>query len=101
MKIGYTKEQSAISKLAVLVVGLIILSGCAAVHQAHADLQRDHHHSDSAKASENNADSDLAQEWARDRLAKSPRHQEWVKVKYKPPEAVQNARSARLSFIQK
>lgn len=84
MKIGYTKEQSAISKLAVLVVGLIILSGCAAVHQAHADLQRDHHHSDSAKASENNADSDLAQEWARDRLAKSPRHQEWVKVKYKP-----------------
>jgi carboxymethylenebutenolidase len=84
VKVAYISKHSAISKLAVLVVGLIIFSGCAAVHQAHADLQRDHHHSDSEKASEHNADSDLAQEWARDRLAKSPRHREWVKVKYKP-----------------
>jgi carboxymethylenebutenolidase len=84
VKIAYTRKQSAISKLAVLLVGLIIFSGCAAVHQTRADLQRDHHHSDSEKASEHNADSDVTQEWARERLAKSPRHQEWVKVKYKP-----------------
>jgi carboxymethylenebutenolidase len=28
--------------------------------------------------------SDVNQEWAKQRLAKSPRHQEWVKIKYKP-----------------
>jgi carboxymethylenebutenolidase len=63
-----------------LLVSLALSSGCAAVHQAHANLQADHSHSDSTVPAEN-------QDWAKQHLAKSPRHQEWVKVKYKPANA--------------
>jgi len=63
-----------------LAVSLASFSGCAAVHQAHSNLQPDHNHSDSTTAAE-------SQDWAKQRLAKSPRHQEWVKVKYKPANA--------------
>jgi len=63
-----------------LAVTLATFSGCAAVHQGHSNLQPDHNHSDSTTAAE-------SQDWAKQRLAKSPRHQEWVKVKYKPANA--------------
>jgi carboxymethylenebutenolidase len=59
-----------------------MFSGCTAVHRAHSDLQADHNHAESATAA--SADPDMTQEWAKQRLAKSPRHQEWVKIKYKP-----------------
>jgi carboxymethylenebutenolidase len=67
---------------AVLVVlSLFLFSGCAQVHQAHLNMQLDHNHADSATSP--SAGGDMTQDWAKQRLAKSPRHQEWVKVKYK------------------
>jgi carboxymethylenebutenolidase len=69
------------SGVVLLVFSLILFSGCAQVHQAHLDLQLDHEHADSATAP--GAGGDVTQDWAKQRLAKSPRHQEWVKVKYK------------------
>lgn len=65
-----------------LVLSLFMFSGCAAVHQAHSDMQADHNHTESATTV--SADPDMTQEWAKQRLARSPRHQEWVKIKYKP-----------------
>lgn len=69
--------RMSVVKILLLVLSLTLFSGCSAVHQAHSNLQPDHSHPDSAAATEN-------QEWAKQRLAKSPRHQEWVKIKYKP-----------------
>ena len=63
-----------------LAVILALFSGCTTVHQAHSNLQLDHSHSDPSAPTEN-------QDWAKQRLVKSPRHQEWVKVKYKPANA--------------
>ena len=54
--------------------------GCAAVHPAHSNLQLDHSHPESPGPNIGTE----TQDWAKQRLAKSPRHQEWVKVKYKP-----------------
>ena len=71
----------AIGAITLLCAGVFFFSGCAAVHQAHADSRLDHNHDASGPMS--NADPE-AQEWAKQRLAKSPRHQEWVKIKYKP-----------------
>jgi carboxymethylenebutenolidase len=58
----------------------MFLSGCAAVHEAHSNVVSDHNHASSSAAS---GDAET-QDWAKQRLAKSPRHQEWVKIKYKP-----------------
>lgn len=63
-----------------LVLSVALFSGCAAVHQAHSNLQTDHSHADSTATTE-------GQDWAKQRLAKSPRHQEWVKIKYRPANA--------------
>ena len=70
-------------RVSLLVLSLFLLSGCAAVHQAHSDLHMEHR-SDSGSALEASPDSDSVQDWARQRLAKSTRHQEWVKIKYQP-----------------
>lgn len=35
-----------------------------------------HHHGDSSVA-----DSEISQDWAKQRVARSPRHREWVKIK--------------------
>lgn len=72
-------KQWSISRIAFLAFSLFLFSGCAVVHQAHTDLHTDH--SSAAPAGMN---TDVSQDWAKQRLAKSPRHQEWVKVKYKP-----------------
>ena len=74
--------RKALGGITFLVLSLLMFSGCGAVHQEHSDLQRDHNHAESATAS--SAEPDMTQEWAKQRLAKSPRHQEWVKIKYKP-----------------
>jgi len=63
-----------------LVLSLALFAACSAVHQVHSSLQRDHNHVDSTEPTE-------SQDWAKQRLAKSPRHQEWVKIKYKPANA--------------
>lgn len=83
LKSGNTSgnSESATVRIALLLLSLFTLSGCASVHQAHDHLQADHNHSEVATAS--SADTEV-QDWAKQRLAKSPRHQEWVKVKYKP-----------------
>ena len=71
------KPRLSVLKSLLLVLSLTLFSSCAAVHQAHSNLQTEHSHSDSTTTTEN-------QDWAKQRLAKSPRHQEWVKIKYKP-----------------
>ena len=73
-------RQCAIGATILLSSCVFLFSGCAAVHQAHSDLHLDHNHA----ASETASSADPAQDWARQHLAKSPRHQEWVKIKYKP-----------------
>ena len=75
------RRQLATGTLALLVSCVFLFSGCASVHQAHSDLHLDHNHA--ATETMSNADPE-AQDWAKQRLAKSPRHQEWVKIKYKP-----------------
>jgi carboxymethylenebutenolidase len=77
----YSRDSDlAISKIVLVLVSLFALAGCG-LHQAHADLRPGHNHSDPASMA--NAEP-ATQDWARQRLAKSPRHQEWLKIKYKP-----------------
>lgn len=71
----------SVGKIGLLLLGLILITGCEAVHQAHSDLSADHNHAVSTPVTSAEPE---AQEWAKQRLAKSPRHQEWVKIKYKP-----------------
>ncbi len=66
-------NRSALSRAAFLVACLVCLAGCAAAQ--HMD-----HHSGVTSAT-TTADP-YEQEWAKARLAKSPRHQEWVNVKH-------------------
>lgn len=75
------RKRPELSRVTLVLISVLMFSGCAAVHQAHSDLRLDHNHAESATAP--NVESG-AQEWAKQRLAKSPRHPEWVKIKYKP-----------------
>jgi carboxymethylenebutenolidase len=75
-------EQFDLSAIAMLLVlSLVLFSGCAAVHEAHSNVQLAHNHTEDSTAPTE------GQDWAKQRLAKSPRHQEWVKIKYKPTNA--------------
>ena len=56
-----------------LIVGLFLLSSCA-----HGQDMGGHHHTTPAASP---SDAIETQDWAKARLAKSSRHQEWVKVK--------------------
>ena len=58
---------------------LAFVTGVTSV--AAQDMLTAHHHSDSANVAEQ-GNTQQRQDWARARLAKSPRHQEWVEVKY-------------------
>src|SRR2546427_7617031 len=61
-----------------LIVALLTLQVCAAAQ----DMSSHNHKNSAASATDSVANDDmLTQDWARQRLAKSPRHQEWVKVK--------------------
>lgn len=64
---------------------LIFLSVCLLITFVTSGLAQDvmspHHHVDS-EAAEMQDNTQQRQDWARSRLAKSPRHQEWVEVKY-------------------
>src|SRR6185503_1045457 len=75
------KKSRASFTCALTVFSLLFFAGCQRMHQAHNEVFADHNHAASETVSRADAD---AQEWAKQRLAKSPRHQEWVKVKYKP-----------------
>lgn len=74
-------RQSATLSAVLVILSALIFSGCAAVHQAHSDLKAEHSHSESAAPASMELET---QDWAKARLAQSPRHQEWVKIKYKP-----------------
>jgi carboxymethylenebutenolidase len=67
--------------LLILVTVGLSLGGCKSLRRAHTELHVDHNHSASETVSSTEMES---QEWAKQRLAKSPRHQEWVTIKYKP-----------------
>jgi carboxymethylenebutenolidase len=73
--------RAPFTRIAFLVFSLFLFAGCQSVHKAHSDLHMDHNHTASETVSNANAE---AQDWAKQRLTKSPRHQEWVKIKYKP-----------------
>ena len=60
-------------KLVSLVVLVFLTSTCAKSQDMNG-----HHHQPAAAT---NVEADESQDWAKQRLAKSPRHQEWVKVK--------------------
>jgi len=77
------KDCLTISNLILIAISLFMFSSCAAVHQAQSDAHMGHH-ADFGSVPDPSADRGIAQDWAKQRLAKSPRHQEWVKIKYKP-----------------
>jgi carboxymethylenebutenolidase len=69
-----TKTRPLISGLVtgfVTVLGALLVSGSAVA-------QMDTHHHAAAETSNN---SEITQDWAKNKLAQSPRHHEWVKVK--------------------
>src|SRR5437660_7657943 len=70
------KEHFEFKRLfTMIVLGIIaLLYLCAGVAAQHISA---HYHSDAAI----NANSDIIQDWAKQQLAKSPRHHEWVKIK--------------------
>jgi carboxymethylenebutenolidase len=74
----HIKRRQSNLKLFLMTTFVLSCFGCSVVHEAHTKLMSDHDHPDSATATAE------TQDWAKQRLAKSPRHQEWVKIKYKP-----------------
>src|SRR5262245_24303876 len=59
-------------------ISLLMLMCLCSVTGCAQDMSGNHNHSAPAGAS---PDTNVSQDWAKQRLAKSPRHQEWVKVK--------------------
>jgi len=55
-----------------------ILGACFVFTNAHAQQMDTHHHANSADAANS---PEIVQDWAKQKLAQSPRHHEWVKVK--------------------
>lgn len=62
------------------VLSVVIISSCASAQNMNSN-HMDHH--TGVATSEAVGDSEV-QDWAKQRLATSPRHQEWVKIKYRP-----------------
>ena len=73
-------REVTMSRTALLVFSLIVFSSCASAQHMNSSQPKEHH----AATPDASGNSELMQDWAKQRLAKSPRHQEWVKVKYKP-----------------
>jgi carboxymethylenebutenolidase len=72
-----TRGYLAAGRSVVLIVTVLVFIGCAAGQHGVSQHAMDHHNGP--------APGELAaaetQDWAKARLAKSPRHQEWVKIK--------------------
>lgn len=81
MKTSNLKKRFPVSRLVILSFALLAFGGCQAIHRARSEVHMDHNHSASETVSSPETE---AQEWAKQRLAKSPRHQEWVTITYKP-----------------
>src|SRR6266702_1051715 len=72
------RRQKAGGRIALLVLNLLLFPICAAAQ----DMSSHNHKNSAVSATDSLANDDMrSQDWARQRLAKSPRHQEWVKVK--------------------
>src|SRR5713226_1309391 len=67
-------------KLLTAFAGLMSLTLCLAFTAAAQEMAAHHHLESAADTFQGNTQQ--RQDWARARLAKSPRHQEWVEVKY-------------------
>src|SRR5436309_6212585 len=77
MKIHFNRWQQAVRKAQAFIavaVGLLVFAIGTATAQ---DML--HHHMD--LNADPNAESEITQDWAKEKLAKSPRHREWVKIK--------------------
>ena len=61
-------------------ISLLMLVCLCSVTACAQDMSGNHNHNAAAAASPA-SDTNATQDWARQRLAKSPRHQEWVKIK--------------------
>lgn len=72
-------QFSPISRTVLLVVSLFTFSASASAQ--HLSSGHTDHHSSGASGAESTVVSEM-QDWAKAKLAKSPRHQEWVSVKY-------------------
>jgi carboxymethylenebutenolidase len=69
-----------VRKLLRAFAGLVSVTLCLAFTATAQEMAAHHHMDTAADASQGNTQQ--RQDWARARLAKSPRHQEWVEVKY-------------------
>src|SRR5205823_2095212 len=77
MKIHLNSCQLAVKNTrAIIVVAVGLLFGAIGIAAAQ-DMS--HHHMD--MGADPTAESEITQDWAKAKLAKSPRHHEWVKVK--------------------
>jgi carboxymethylenebutenolidase len=64
-------------KIVALILLAVVALLCSGVQAAAQDMSEHNH----ATAGPESANPETIQDWAKQRLAKSPRHQEWVKVK--------------------
>jgi carboxymethylenebutenolidase len=81
MKLKRRKYDEALKSF-LIVAAVSAWAVVAGLSGARAqDMLRTHHHLDSESMT-TQGNSQQRQDWARARLAKSPRHQEWVEVKY-------------------
>src|SRR5438105_1461868 len=75
MKVTVSRGPEAIAgrPLAIVTMTLLLVAGAVA-----QDMSAHHHMDTNASV---NGEAEIVQDWAKERLAKSPRHGEWVKVK--------------------
>jgi carboxymethylenebutenolidase len=62
-------------------ISLLMLMCLCSVTACAQDMSGNHNHGAPASASPASTDNMVSQEWAKQRVEKSPRHREWVKVK--------------------
>ncbi len=77
MKIHLNRFQQAVRKAQAFIAVAVGLLFCAIGTATAQDMS--HHHMD--LNADPTAESEITQDWAKEKLAKSPRHREWVKIK--------------------
>ena len=77
MKIHLNRWQQAVRKAQAFIAVAVGLLFCAIGTATAQDMS--HHHMD--LNADPTAESEITQDWAKEKLAKSPRHREWVKIK--------------------
>lgn len=80
-KLGSSRQEAAGKKPLTLIVLLMFAMLMCVSGAAAQDAMSAHHQMDS-ESDAIQGNTQQRQDWARARLAKSPRHQEWVEVKY-------------------